>query len=166
MSRRTNTPRTLPIGTISSGTLRPEDLIPAYADALSGIRLSAHDRQQVRSIVREYEQCAALGDTDETLNDDLVDELRMIAENYVPAYCYVGSTDGDGAEIGVWPSWEAIDDDARSSNTGSIARASKTHTARELAHHGQDYALEVNDHGNTTLYRRAGRRWVECWAVV
>jgi hypothetical protein len=26
--------------------------------------------------------------------------------------------------------------------------------------------LHANDHGNATLYRRAGRRWIEVWAVV
>lgn len=30
------------------------------------------------------------------------------------------------------------------------------------------YALQVNDHGNATLYRRVGKRnqWREVWAVV
>jgi hypothetical protein len=28
------------------------------------------------------------------------------------------------------------------------------------------YVMSVTDHGNVTLYRRSGRRWIEVWSVV
>src|SRR5690606_2062861 len=45
---------TLPLGVISEGTLRPEDLIPAYLDALDGIRLTKAERGNLNRVRGEW----------------------------------------------------------------------------------------------------------------
>lgn len=42
--KRSKRPHTLSLGSYSSGTMRPEDLIPTFLDAIEGIKLSKADR--------------------------------------------------------------------------------------------------------------------------
>lgn len=178
---------TLPIGTISSGTLRMEDLIPALAGELDGLRLTRTERKTVREALA-WDGDAA--DDDEVTDDEgstageraewLYDELTQIADSHVPDYCYFGSTDGDGAEIGVWPVSELFTDTHQGGYDGSIYRLKESNypTSRFAdeacdVYSGAEYvppmfshALRVNDHGNATLYRRSGRTWKEVWSVV
>ena len=157
--RQQHKPTTLPLGTISSGTLRLEDLIPALASALADLRLTRTERKIVNeALAYDFEQEPTDGDLDRTEQDDLYDELTRIAEAHCPDYTYFGSLEGDGAEIGVWPSVGEFD----------MGLPTKVYDTADLADipSNQSHALHVNDHGNTTLYRRAGRRWIEVWAVV
>lgn len=156
---------TLPIGTISEGTLRPEDLIPAFLYELERLRLTKAERAQLRAITKRmnddkpdddgngYYQA---GDSDTDL-----DELTQILESHVPDYCYFGTLEGDGACFGVWPSfpWDSGDwlpNDERKINAGDPFP-----TDVEGGH-----VFTVSDHGNVTLYRRSGHRWIEVWSVV
>lgn len=168
MRHKTTKPTTLPIGTISEGTLRPEDLIPALLDALQGIRLSREDRTKVREIARMVDQYDADNDEPQTILGEIIDadtyggfadDLQTIAEGYAPPYAYVGTLDGDGACFGVWPTIpEDRDEDVtRVDAGGAWYRPGKVSTP---------YVLEVNDHGNATLYERRGRQWREVWSVV
>lgn len=146
---------TLPIGTISSGTLRLKDLIPSLAYDLDQLRLSRAERKTVReALAADVESAADDADNIGPIYlDHLYEELTTIAESHTPDYAYFGSLEGDGAEIGVWPSLEDTDD---------LPRGESYQDAPNDATH----FLEVNDHGNATLYRRAGRRWLEVWSVV
>ena len=146
-------PTTLRIGSVSSGTLRPEDLIPSFLWECNRLYLSHYERHLVRNIARAFH---ALPDewSDEQVEQAgyLLEELTTFLEAHTPDYCTFGSHPGDGADFGVWPDWDALDDVFK----GERADAART-----------DYfCLELNDHGNATLYHRAGNRWVECWSVV
>lgn len=160
-------PTTLSIGTISEGTLRPEDLIPAYLSALDGLRLTKAERATVREIRRKElgdgtpTNDSQMGDSDELGYD--VDELTQILESHVPDYCYFGTTEGDGACFGVW-----VDHDSVASEVQSYGHRGLYSTQEEVlqAHPDSSHVMEVNDHGNATLYRRAGNRWIEVWSVV
>ena len=138
---------TLPIGTVSEGTLRDEDLFDEFLWMAKSIRLSRDERQVVRTLEINVPQ-------DEEALGEAVGKLTNILENHVPDYCYFGALEGDGACFGVWVDWPSIE---QARLDGEIATRSASIN---------QYALEVNDHGNATLYRRAGTRWVEVWAVV
>jgi hypothetical protein len=158
-------PTTLPLGTISEGTLRPEDLIPAYLDALSSLRLSKADRAR---LILERRAFQSWQNGDHAYDDAaFVDELTMMLENYCPDYAYFGSLEGEGACFGVWPVQELFTDTHQGSYDGFVYRANDT----EAMHAGgiptgYSHVLSVNDHGNVTLYRRAGNRWIKVWSVV
>lgn len=166
--RRHRRPTTLAIGTISSGTLRLEDLIPALLNELEALRLTRAERGTVRQIRRCVDQegyfdgamveTGSLGQPADADPDDDYAELTTIADNHCPDYCYVGSLEGDGAALGCWPIVpESTDEDVFRSVYYPTDRVATT---------DRPYWLHVNDHGNATLYRRAGRRWLECWSVV
>ena len=177
--RRPTKPTTLPIGVISEGTLRPEDLIPAYLSVLEDIRLTKDDRREVSKIRRDFDAWDPDSEesTDVDLDNDpsvLVDELQTIAERYAPDYAYVGSLEGDGACFGVWASLEQVEDDCRS-HDGYVdphdprmrdQQVTKIDAGDDRAGILTPYVLEVSDHGNATLYRRAGRAWKEVWSIV
>lgn len=174
--RRPHRRTTLSLGTMSEGTLRPEDLVPAIVAMLEDLRLSRSER----AIVQEAQTFLASDwdvDTDNAREEkltDLYDDLVRVTENHCPDYAYFGSTGGDGACIGVWPDSDLLqagnrthaDDVVRSEWLPSEWREQVGRPGQPADDHGCAYFLHVNDHGNATLYRRAGRRWLEVWSVV
>lgn len=72
------------IGTVSAGTLRTVDLIPAFEREL-GLPLSDLAGLSAEDLADRV--------------DDLVDRLNDVA----PAGCYFGAHWGDGADFGFWP---------------------------------------------------------------
>ena len=173
-------PTTLVLGTISHGTMRVQDTMPALLSALDGIRLSAEDRQTCDEVQRCLETWIAADADGPDSNhpadaDDLLFDLEMemnetllpLAESYVPNYCYVGSHPGDGSDLGVWPCEDLFDDTTQGSYDGYCWRLGENHhPTEETIPADMTHALSANDHGNATLYRRSGRRWTECWAIV
>jgi hypothetical protein len=144
-------PSFLPLGTITAGTLRPADLLEHFTTALSYIRLTRAERATVREITRTFEEDE---DTD-------VDALIDIASNHAPDMCYVGTLEGDGACFGVWPSWDRI---SEAEHDGDLVRLTDL---SELDNRTPYYILLVSDHGNATLYRRAGNgHLIQLWSVV
>ena len=153
-------PSTLRLGSVSHGTMRPEDLIPPFLWECSRIRLSHAERDTVRGIAREFHTFPDDFDID-AVNaawreqmDDALTSLFDILNAHCPDFCTFGAQEGDGSDYGVWVSWDALDD-------GDVFKGEREHAAKS-----DRYTLEVNDHGNATLYRRAGNRWVECWSAV
>ena len=153
------------IGSISHGTMREEDLIPAFMDTLRALdRNKADALQEDNADVFEWLD----GDTDEATDDQLEaasiflnETLWNALDEYAPPYCYFGSHPGDGADYGFWPSMESIDEDARFEE-GVI----KIETGDEWPDDmdGIDYVAEVSDHGNVTLYDAKSKE--EIWSVV
>jgi hypothetical protein len=177
---KSNKPTTLELGTISHGTMRVQDTMPALLSALDGIRLSAEDRQTCDEVQRCLDTWIAIdgegADSDNAADaDDLLFDLEVemnetliqLAEGYVPDYCYVGAHPGDGADLGVWPCEDLFDDTTQGSYDGYCWRLRENnHPDEETIPADMTHALSANDHGNATLYSRSGRRWTECWSIV
>lgn len=142
------------IGSVSTATMRPEDLIPTFAYELSQHRLSRKSRGRLRSIeaatVREgYYESEEVGFDLEWLFDAL--------NEHAAPWMYFGAHPGDGADYGFWLSEEF-------SNDFDGLKVS------DLSEIPSDYVGEVawiNDHGNITLYYRGrNHRLYEIWGVV
>lgn len=170
MAKHPRKPTTLPLGTISEGTLRPEDLIPAYLDTLDGIRLTKAERATVREIRSAFdtfpsgERWNGHGEPVIDWNDEqheqaseFLETLTLTLENHVPDYAYFGTLEGDGACFGVWPDVDSAKEDA-----DFLHMAGDPMPTSKLI----KLVFSVNDHGNVTLYRRSGNRWIEVWSVV
>jgi hypothetical protein len=84
-------------GTVSEGTMRPEDLIPAFMEVLQQFW-----PERAEGITEEYSNDANFDydseDADWMLNESLFDALNEIA----PEGCYFGSHPGDGVDYGFW----------------------------------------------------------------
>jgi hypothetical protein len=93
----------LGLGTVIHHTMREEDLIPAFLDALETVApFKAAEMRQ------DYADEIAQADP-EFCWETLVDELNR----HVPPYTYFGSNPGDGSDYGVWVDEETIRDDLR-----------------------------------------------------
>lgn len=164
--RRTKTkPTVLPLGSVSTATLVPTDLLDAFLDVAGSVRMMRRHRSVVQGIARRYEKLTNQDtdldqDTLDALSDDVA-TLDDILGHYAPDYCYFGAHEGDGADFGVWVDWTSID---HAKHDDEIAKSRDAANVEPKA----NFWIDVNDHGNATLYRRIGRRdlWRECWSVV
>jgi len=153
--------KTLEIGSVSSGTLRTQDLLFAFYDELGHV-----DRKAAVAIRDEHED---LWDADP---DEWTDEQQETAEWLVnetlfdalnercAPFTYFSAHEGDGADFGVWISWDSIQD---AEHDGTLLRLPAGDAWPRDLQQGVDYVLEVTDHGNCTLFDRLGR---ELWAIV
>ena len=90
-------------GSYSSGTMRPEDLIPTFMGALESV-----DKPRAMKLIKEYADVFDYLEEDgEEVQDDmdflLNEELFGALNDYCPEGYYFGASEGDGADYGVWP---------------------------------------------------------------
>ena len=151
------------LGSISTDTLRPEDLLTAFADALDSLDCkrfyakvgpSSLDLYYPSELVfsayrcRNYYQEETLG-SNPTIEDDAAylinEELPNALEAHCPPFVFFGSLPGDGADYGFWPDLERIDDECANNresldvDTGAITLADDA------------VIVHVSDHGNVTV---------------
>lgn len=145
------------IGSVSSGTMQPEDLVPNLYYVLGQI-----DKKRADAFATEY--LADTLDAEEYLEslDEACDALFNILEEYAPPYCYFGAHEGDVADYGFWVSWDAIEDATRDGEILKV-NAGDEWTEKDVLADGCSYVLEKNDHGNVTLFTPDGK---EVWSVV
>lgn len=140
-------------GSISSGTMRSEDLIPAFASELQYLApATATDH------ARLVQEANDLEDHEEEA-DDVLEALFDALNDYAPAYGYFGAHVGDGADYGFWlceDFQQMIKDD------GGLEVADTSEVPDDYT--GE--VLHVNDHGNATLYVADKGKLTEVWAVV
>lgn len=146
------------LGSISTGTLRTEDLLEAFSDEVEhligyGIDATAEARELLQRGVNnwtEKDREAASWLVNETLPD--------LLQDCAPAFCYFGAHPGDGADFGFWVSDDAIQDAV---HEGTILPVTDHRNAdRQVI---PEYVLHTNDHGNETLY---GVQLTELWSIV
>ena len=146
------------IGTVSSCTMREEDLIPSFLSELSSMRpLRREHRTLIRQIKRAMRKADYYGSDSASfdLNESLFDALN----EYCLPYFYFGSHPGDGADYGYWLSeeWEEELD----SNDGI-----KVSDLSEVPVGFSGDVAQVSDHGNVTMYRYTRGRHRELWSLV
>lgn len=141
------------LGSVSSGTFKSDELIPAFIDMLAYFD---DERASLRD--KEYTDSISSDSRDDNMVDDLINELS----EYAPDYCYFGAHPGDGADFGFWVDHDAISDAV------SFGELTRLGDASQLAAPSitTEQAIVVNDHGNMTLYSWDGSEWVEQWAIV
>ena len=172
--RARKVPNVLPFGTVSHGTMREEDLIPAFLDASDArsLKMSRADRAKWYQLKAEWETIPDTGDTPsnvaaehgDTLCELLTDLCDLLC-NYAPPYAYFGSHPGDGSDYGVWLS-EDVQQDVRD-NGGIVTSDNGSRDTGDTippAYSGE--RLDINDHGNATLYHYTRGRARVIWSIV
>lgn len=160
------------IGSISRGTMRPEDLIPTFLDELSALSARKFMAGKPEDELKEFTETQRfIGAVDYAASfDAYYDEGEEAAEDleslfdrlneFAPPYCYFGAHPGDGSDCGFWvcENWreQAEEDDVPVLDGGD--KLPQGFTGRWFF---------VSDHGNLTLYDQdeAGVSR-EVWAIV
>jgi hypothetical protein len=143
------------IGSISSATTRPEDLIPSLLWELQHQKPCHREHRKLCTAIAARMATADYFDGDDASED--LQELFDALDQYSPEGFYFGASDGDGCSYGWWLSASFTEefDGLRVDDLSEIPR---------------DYfgsILLVNDHGNTSLYTRARNyRLTEQWSIV
>lgn len=114
------------LGSISCGTLRPEDLIPAFVDALDSLREELSAPGATTELpVDTMARASRVGRIDDLLgaierrmesngyyeSEEAGYDLEKLTEalnEFAPPNAYFGAHWGDGADFGFWPSEDAV----------------------------------------------------------
>ncbi|MEE9186643.1 MAG: hypothetical protein V3U10_01265 [Bacteroidota bacterium] len=159
---------TTEIGSVSHGTMRNDDLIPTFVEALDNLKESeslsdSPDKERygrLDTMLSEIEQ--RMEREDYYASEDAGYDLEALFEalnEYAPPFCFFGAHEGDGTDYGFWPSNDAIED---AIHDGEIVKVDAGDEWPEDM--SADYVIEVNDHGNMALYDAQARR--ELWSIV
>lgn len=152
------------IGSVSSGTMREKDLVPAFIWEAKRLKLTRDEHKEVLAIQRrtesKYDYRNTNGDNcdyweSETASFDL-EELFDILDAHSLPYFSFGAHPGDGADFGWWLS-ESFQEDFDGLKVSDLSEVPSAHTGEVLL---------VNDHGNLTLYVYSRGRRREVWGVV
>jgi hypothetical protein len=162
--QRRRTPRTLPFGSIVSGTCRAEDIVPALINASDPrwLRMSRADRKRWHALSVEWDalQSADVDDPAvESIGDpyDVLNDLQDLMSAYCPAYAYLGAHPDDGADTGVWCSEYFPDDSFDGLKVDDLSDVPRGYSGEVLV---------ISDHGNMTLYSCSRGRAREIWGIV
>lgn len=138
-------------GTISHGTMRAEDLVPAFASALAEFD-PTHSLVIEANALEENERT----DWDSEEIAGLLDELFDALNEYAPPYGYFGAHPDDGADYGFWLH-EGFEHDFDGLKVTDTSEVPPDYTGE---------VLHVSDHGNPTLYSAVNGELTEVWALV
>ncbi len=152
---KTNTMKTkYIIGSVSSGTMHEEDLIPAFLDCLEHFNpdIKEHYKDELAEIEAIEDEDEKMDAMSMFLNEDLFNAL----EQYAPPYFYFGSHPGDGSDYGFWLCEEALEE----------FDGLKVSDLSEVPADYSGEVLHVNDHGNTSLYSATRGKLEAIWELV
>jgi hypothetical protein len=141
--------QTITIGTVIHGTLRDEDLLPAFADELKRVRQTSEDHAILIDDARDPE----LFTTDTYTAADIVHDLIDALQEYAPSHMYFGAIEGDGADFGWWTT-----DPRDTCDVVDIMGGNGAYVDTECGLY-----VQVSDHGNISVYELAG---AEIWSAV
>lgn len=157
------------LGSISHGTMRTEDLLPEFVYTLRELNPRHPALKVYNQIMKALDGLDSLGvrlydewwKSDlavEMVNESLLEALNELA----PDYCYFGTSEGNGSDYGFWIDWHRIEDDSHGQDACILKLEAGNEWPRPLPE-GTEYVLEINDHGNCTLFNRRHR---ELWSCV
>ena len=94
------------LGSISTGTLRPEDLLPIFADTLKalpwldGIQSNSVMFSELLADADKYQSVDTEDDAE--IASEVLENLAEALSAICPPFVYFGTLEGDGADFGFW----------------------------------------------------------------
>jgi len=148
------------LGSISTGTLRPEDLIPAFNNALTQIH-DGHYYDIDEMMDDETGNAAEFGKqpSHDELQRRVVDRLMDELQDACPQFVYFGTHEGDGADFGFWPDSNSLDE-ALYNQTGAphldnvpsyCLPMHQDYPYGEITLEDDNVIVQLSDHGNVTV---------------
>ena len=146
------------LGTVIHGTLRTEDLVPAFLEELKAL-----DPDRAAYYVERI-PAEALEDEDHIWWQTgeamwMVEELFDILNEYAPPFCYFGALEGDGSDFGFWIDRFSLEE---AIENGEVLRVDELPNS---APEGYEYIAVINDYGDVSLYRNNNGKLEEVWSV-
>ena len=145
-------------GSVSTATLKTEDLLDAFSWTCK-----QYGGRKGAKLAREYDAMPSADDwtpEEEETAGYLLEDMTECLDSLCPDYVTFGTAEGDGADFGFWVCWDSVE---RAVADGEIL---KTGDLSEVPKAYRGHVMEVNDHGNVTLYYKSARKFRELWAVV
>ena len=151
------------LGSISTGTLKTEDLLEAFLPYLNKENEHAQEAQAVLERIAtdtwppgidNLEQYLTEFNTSELL-DIIMDELQELC----PPFVYFGTLEGDGADFGFWPDMNRLDE-ALYNQTGAphldnvpsyCLPMHQDYPYGEITLEDDSVIVQLSDHGNVTV---------------
>jgi hypothetical protein len=149
-------------GSLSTGTLRPEDLIPCFVDEIERLRILNNEPEipEIEEIKEKIRKDSLNDDEDtnttqesyfesEEASIDLDEYLFYQLDSYAPPFCYFGANKGDGADFGFWVADDYIMDHFFYDDPTNFEKLDrfKMPKAGEYIDLDNEYCLTVNDYG-------------------
>ena len=163
-----------PIGSISHGTLKTEDLLESFIFELewqqnvNGNYLidpaNSSLREAIANAIGEAQDCfdedgEAMDGSKLDNADELVNEtMPVLLNQIVTPYCYFGTHPGDGSDFGFWPC-----------DIEGIKEQVEFSSSVDQEYPADDFVgewLHINERGNCTLYVRENGEDSEVWSIV
>ena len=138
---------TLSIGSYSHGTLRAQDLADTLRDMLLSMEHTESD-----SIVQELGAIVGDEGRDTEYDPEVISDAIDILQDYAPPFCYVGMSEGDGSDLGVWFDSEAFESARREGDILTVSDSSELDDMAKEDVAAFNYIAIVSDHGNISLY--------------
>jgi hypothetical protein len=141
------------LGSISTGTLRPEDLIPAFTYTMGELThnpISNTSKYPNEAMAKLWDEAIHLIGTDQwwTLDPEdsgvngLLNDLTDALNELCPPFVYFGTLEGDGADFGFWPDIETIQE---------IVNIAECDASQGISCPDDGVIVQVSDHGNVTV---------------
>lgn len=97
-------------GTIIHATLRPEDLLTAFAGELEDCvtrnpELPLTGREAMTKLVWDAREVTAFESEE---SSEIISELMEALQMFAPPGHYFGSNEGDGSDFGYWPGGDGL----------------------------------------------------------
>lgn len=96
------------LGSISTGSLRTEDLLPAFADTCRSL-----GNPGLTVLGEAYMLINGGEDWDDDLAIELLQDLTDVLQELCPPFVVFGAHEGDGADFGFWPDHDALEEERR-----------------------------------------------------
>ena len=119
------------LGSISTGTLKPADLMATYESTLEAMLSPTDFSIAIESIYRHDE------------DSDMVCAYEDALQALCPPFVYFGTLEGDGADFGFWPDMDSLNE--------AMQYGDVTFHDDERILDEHDVIIQVSDHGNVTV---------------
>ena len=127
------------LGSISTGTLRQQDLLEAFHSTIESLQAQQAKDEGTPIVLADD----GYMDGNEPYSDE---ELLTIyteqLESFCPPFVYFGAHPGDGADSGFWPDMDSL---------GQALYGSDFDTPGEFTLDDDGVIVQVSDHGNVTV---------------
>ena len=135
------------LGSISTGTLRTEDLRHAFANTLEALELgmppTPAGEPRWLNLVEEARDDKFYADQDD---QSVIDDLSDALNKFCPPFVYFGTLEGDGSDFGFWVDRDAIQEAIDPTSCLVRINANGDYVLEE-----DGVIVQVSDHGNVTV---------------